>query len=134
MDQIFNNSSAEHSFNRFTELAKKIFRWPVPANKSLSSRCMSWISYLKGILSDGQYDVENLEDVLKEELGTTRRIFDSETTCGPGPRVALITSRISDGKACVLANYRGVGNRLGGASYEFLTPKTRDENPYLWQV
>lgn len=134
MDRIFNDSSAENSFNKFPELAQKIFHWPSSASGSLVSRWTSWINCLRGILSDGQYDVENLEDLLKKELGTNRRIFDFETTCGAGPRVALITSRISDGKACVLANYRGVGDRLGGPAYEFLVPKTQDENPFLWQV
>lgn len=134
MDQIFNDSSAENSFNKFPELAQKIFHRPGSASGSLVSRWTSWINCLRGILSDGQYDVENLEDLLKKELGTNRRIFDFETTCRTGPRVALITSRISDGKACVLANYRGVGDRPGGPAYEFLVPKTQDENPFLWQV
>lgn len=134
MDRIFNNSSAEDSFHRFPELAKKIFHCPGTASGSVASRWMSWIKCVRGILSDGQYDDQNLEDLLKEELGTSRRIFDFETTSGAGPRIALLTSRVSDGKACVIANYRGVGSRLGGLAYEFLIPKRQDENPFLWQV
>jgi hypothetical protein len=37
-----------------------------------------------------------------------RRWFDVTTTSSTGCRVAIITSRTSDGKACVLANYRGI--------------------------
>ncbi|CAG7951165.1 unnamed protein product [Penicillium salamii] len=48
-----------------------------------------------------------------------------------GCRVAIITSRISDGKACVLANYRGKGHRDLKAAYQFLTPRTENENPFL---
>lgn len=61
-------------------------------------------------------------------------MFDVTTTSSTGCRVAIITSRTSDGKACVLANYRGMGQREVNAAYEFLIPKTADENPHVWKV
>ncbi|QQK41072.1 Zinc finger, RING-type [Penicillium digitatum] len=61
-------------------------------------------------------------------------MFDVTTTSSTGCRVAIITSRTSDGKACVLANYRGMGQREVNAAYEFLIPKMADENPHVWKV
>ncbi|KAJ5865430.1 Acyl transferase/acyl hydrolase/lysophospholipase [Penicillium soppii] len=61
-------------------------------------------------------------------------MFDMSTTRTAGSRVAIITSRISDGKACVLANYRGVGRRLVDSAYEFLKPEEESQNPFLWEA
>lgn len=98
-------------------------------------KCLSWVAVLKDFLLDGRYDEEILENTLRDAIGSDRRIFDVGTTSGVGSRIAIITSRISDGKACVLANYRGAGRCPDDeSSYEFLGPQNWDENPPLWKV
>jgi hypothetical protein len=72
--------------------------------------------------------------VLKDGLGSTRRMFDFSTTSGSSSRVTIIASRISDGKACVIANYRGVGPRPVEAVYLFLKPQEYNEDPFLWEA
>lgn len=63
-----------------------------------------------------------LEETLKATLGPDRRIFDIDIIYITGSRVAIITSRISDGKAYLLANYYSVGRYIGISAYEFLIP------------
>jgi hypothetical protein len=77
------------------------------------------------------YDSQSLAQTLKEAVPADRRIFDVATASPAGCRVAVVASRTSDGKACVLANYRGTGQRRADAAYEFLTPSHDRENPYL---
>jgi hypothetical protein len=132
MDLVFNHSSADSSFRRFPDLARKIFQQPAKPVQAL--KCLAWITGLKHLLLDGKYDDQVLEQTLKAALGPDRRIFDAGTTCGTGSRVAVIASRISDGKACLLANYRGIGRHAGMSAYEFLMPQSQDQNPLLWEV
>jgi hypothetical protein len=130
MDLVFNHSSVDDSFQRFPDLARKIFQQPAkPALK-----CLAWIKGVERLLRDGKYDDYVLDETLKAALGPDRRIFDVETTCGVGSRVAVIASRISDGKACLLANYRGIGRQTGVSAYEFLMPQSEAQNPLLWEV
>lgn len=89
---------------------------------------------MAGLLADGQYSSHNLDRTLKEAVDVNRRVFDVTTTGSTGCRVAIITSRISDGKACVLANYRGAGRRDTKSAYEFLSPQNENENPLIWEV
>lgn len=132
MDLVFNHSSADSSFRRFPDLARKIFQQPAKPVKALKG--LAWIRGLKRVLLDGKYDEQVLEETLKAALGPDRRIFDVDTTCGTGSRVAIIASRISDGKACLLTNYRGIGRHAGMSAYEFLMPQSQDQNPLLWEV
>ncbi|KAJ5146619.1 uncharacterized protein N7515_001183 [Penicillium bovifimosum] len=132
MDLVFNHSSADSSFRRFPDLARKIFQQPAKPVQAL--KCLAWITGLKRLLLDGKYDDHLLEETLKAALGPHRRIFDVGTTCGTDSRVAIIASRISDGKACLLANYRGIGRHAGMSAYEFLMPQSQDQNPLLWEV
>ncbi|KAJ5100808.1 hypothetical protein N7456_006860 [Penicillium angulare] len=127
MDLVFNRSSAERSFQRFPEFAEKIFEQP-------ARKVQAWVLGLKGLLLNGKYDDRALEETLTAVLGAERRIFDVGTTSGIGSRVAIIVSRISDGKACVIANYRGVGRQKGESAYEFLMPRSHNENPLLRDV
>lgn len=131
MDIIFNKSSAEKSFHRFPDFARKIFNHPKTTS---SNKCIQWVRGFIGFLKDAQYDERTLETTLKEVLGPHRRLFDSTTTHDDRSRVAVIASRTSDGKACVLANYRGVGRQAGESAYEFLEPQNDSQNPFLWEV
>lgn len=77
---------------------------------------------------------KNLENVLKDALSSNRRLFDFGTTSGSNSRVAIIASRISDGKACVMANYRGAGLRPVEGAYLFLEPQDHNNDPFLWEA
>ncbi|CAG8059875.1 unnamed protein product, partial [Penicillium nalgiovense] len=135
VDMVLNGLSAEESCAKFPAFARMIFGSPPKhAPKSPISRCATWIKSLACFLADCQYDSERLEDALQRVVDPQRRMFDVTTTSSTGCRVAIITSRTSDGKACVLANYRGMGQREANAAYEFLVPKTADENPHVWKV
>ncbi|KAJ5899175.1 hypothetical protein N7495_003919 [Penicillium taxi] len=134
MDFAFNKNSAEQSFEKFPQFAQEIFPSPRPSQAVSFANCERWMRWLTGVLTDGQYDEENLENILKKSLGSNRRIFDVGTTSGVGSRVAVITSRVSDGRACVIANYRGAGFRSAESAYQFLMPEAQDQNPFLWEV
>ena len=132
---VLNNSSAAKSFSKFPALARTIFRSSVDGDQGSSViHCIRWIKTAARLLSEGQYDSNNLSDVLKEAVGPDRRIFDVATAKSAGCRVAIITSRASDGKACVLANYRGTFRREVNVAYEFLLPQSDQENPFLWEA
>ncbi|KAJ5640332.1 uncharacterized protein N7484_008194 [Penicillium longicatenatum] len=134
MDLVFNKASAEQSFQRFPQFAQEIFG-STSAFKELSIfKYFSWVGYIVGFLADCQYDGKNLEEILKKALGLNRRMFDVGTTPCTDCRVAVITSRTSDGKACLLANYRGVGVRCNESAYQFLLPQGHDQNPLLWET
>lgn len=134
MNTVFNSSSAEDSFENFPSLARQIFASSNCTSRTILSNFRPLLQCLAGVLSDGQYDDRNLENILKSVLGQDRRIFDVGTTSGVCKRIAIITSQISDGKACVLANYRGVGIRSVQSAYRFLIPQAPDQNPFLWEV
>lgn len=130
MDLVLNNLSADKCFEKFTEFAKKVFEFektPIYGN-------FKWVRFLSGILRDGKYDAEGLEEILKHGLSSYRRIFDFGTTSGISSRICIIASRVSDGKACVMANYRGIGIRPAESAYEFLTPGGGQKDPLLWQA
>ncbi|KAJ5142514.1 uncharacterized protein N7515_001301 [Penicillium bovifimosum] len=135
IDIILNGSSAEDSFRKFPAFARDVFQLaPAPSQKFSIFRCAKWIKCVAGFLADGQYDGIKLESTLKEAIDPERRMFDVSTTRTAGSRVAIITSRISDGKACVLANYRGVGQRPIDSAYQFLKPEEESQNPFLWEA
>lgn len=135
MDMVFNESSAEQCFRKFAEFARKAFDSRTnPLQEVSVFKSMKWLKCLAGFLADGQYDGENLEDVLKDGLSSTRRMFEFGTTSGSSSRVAVIASRISDGKACVIANYRGVGFRPVETAYLFLKPQGHNKDPFLWEA
>lgn len=132
MDLVFNKSSADASFRHFAELARQIFHRQAMPMQAI--KVLAWVANLRSFLADGKYNDHALEETLMTALGPDRQIFDVGTTPGVGSRVAIITSRISDGKACVLANYRGIGRHAQPAAYEFLLPRNQDHNAFLWEV
>lgn len=134
MDIVLNGSSAEESLAKFPDFARMIFE---SANQSTGLpiiRCLTWIKNLVKVLTDSRYDSENLENTLKMAVAPQRRMFDVPTTKVAGCRLAIITSRTDDGKACVLANYRGLGRRKENGAYLFLAPQKEHENPFLWEA
>ncbi|KAI2791711.1 hypothetical protein POX_c04583 [Penicillium oxalicum] len=135
MDLFFNGSSAGESFARFPSLARGIFRASAGRMAPSFLRGLNLIRGCVRMLVDGLYDTRDLEDTLKHAIDPQRRMFDVPGGASPaGCRVAIITSRTSDGKACVLANYRGLGQRDTDAAYVFLAPQSEAENPFLWEA
>ena len=134
MDMVFNETSAEDGCTKFPAFAQKIFQSSTWREKPAMLRCFELIYCVVSVLRDCQYNSSILEHNLKAILGHQRRIFDVATTNPAGCRVAIITSRSSDGKACVFANYRGIGHRNPNAAYQFLIPQNEDQNPFLWEV
>ncbi|KAJ5215322.1 uncharacterized protein N7498_001729 [Penicillium cinerascens] len=94
----------------------------------------SWFASAFNLMLTGLYDSVSLSQTLKEAVTPERRIFDVATASPVGCRVAVVASRTSDGKACVLANYRGIGQRSAKAAYQFLVPNSSQENPSLSDV
>ena len=134
VDLFFNESSAAESFARFPSLARRIFRASAGRTAPSFLRGIKFIVDSVGMLVDGLYDTKDLEDTLKQAIDPQRRMFDVPGSSPAGCRVAIITSRTSDGKACVLANYRGLGQRDPDAAYVFLAPQSEAENPFLLDV
>ncbi|CAG8272590.1 unnamed protein product [Penicillium salamii] len=119
----------------FPGLARMIFEPPSKRmQNSILARCTNWLRLLGGFMADSHYDSDNLDDILKKAVDPDRRIFDVPTAKSTGCRVVIITSRVSDGRACVWANYRGIGRRNTRAAYLFLTPRTESQNPLLCDV
>ncbi|KAF5859797.1 hypothetical protein ETB97_002406 [Aspergillus alliaceus] len=72
--------------------------------------------------------VETLDATLQELYPPERRIFDISEISPTRCRVAITANRVSDGRICVLANYRGVEQSVSGASwYQFLIPGENTE-------
>lgn len=97
-------------------------------------RWLRWISSAFNLFKGGRYDALRLIEVLQDAVGPDRRIFDVPKASPVGCRVAVVTSRTADGKVCVIANYRGAGERDPDAAYQFWTPGGELENPFLWQA
>jgi hypothetical protein len=132
---IFNDTSAEDGFTKFPAIAQAIFQPPTYREKLPLYRGFKLIDRALSVLIDCHYSSNILEHNLKKLLGHQKRIFDTPTTeRSGGCRVAIVTSRSTDGKACVLANYRGVGHRSPNASYQFLVSQNEKHNPFLWEA
>lgn len=130
--EIFlNHFSVVDCFQKFPELARKIFRGH---SRPFFLRWLNWISSAFNLFSGGRYNAQGLTDVLQDVVGPDRRIFDIPKASPVGCRVAVVASRTEDGKACVIANYRGAGQRDPDVAYQFWIPGGELENPFLWQV
>ncbi|CAG8905044.1 unnamed protein product [Penicillium nalgiovense] len=128
IDVFLNQSSVTQCFDAFPHLARNIFchssETPIP-------RCIRWFASAFNLTTDGLYDSEGLSKILKAAVDPSRRMFDVATANPAGCRIAIVASRTSDGKACVLANYRGTSPRSTNTAYEFLTPHNDRQNPSL---
>ncbi|KAJ5100980.1 hypothetical protein N7456_007032 [Penicillium angulare] len=123
---FLNDRSLDECLDVFPSFAQRIFRrarLPVP-------RCFRWMMSAFNLLTGGLYDSSELSGALKEAVGPEHHMFAPARTSPAGCRVALVASRTSDGKACVLANYRGSGQRCASAAYRFLVTNS-PEGPLL---
>ncbi|KAJ5033175.1 hypothetical protein NUH16_003091 [Penicillium rubens] len=94
-------------------------------------RCIQWLASAFNLTTDGLYDSDGLSQIFKAAVGPSRRMFDVATASPAGCRIAIVASRTFDGKACVLANYRGTRSRTTNTAYQFLAPRNGGENPAL---
>lgn len=122
----------------FQDLSKKVL---APARKRRLLR--SW-------LSDGQYNVKDLEEVLQEHYTRTRRMFDTPQANISHNKVAVIASDIKDGAPFIFANYNGAApHRAEPGKYGYKSIRKNKANtfsaygrlrpdfqaePYVWQV
>ncbi|KAJ5938376.1 hypothetical protein N7466_001510 [Penicillium verhagenii] len=130
IDIFLNHSSVENCVQAFPDLARKIFRrsrGPVP-------RFVRWLASAFNLIPSSLYNSQGLSQTFREVVGLDRRLFDVNTANPAGCRIAVVVSRTSDGKACVLANYRGTGPRRGNSAYQFLAPDDEQENPFLCDI
>lgn len=97
-------------------------------------RWLHWLGSAFNLFKGDRYDSQGLIEVFQDAVGLDRRIFDVSKASPVGCRVAVVASRTADGKACVIANYRGAGQRDPDAAYQFWTPGGELENPFLWQA
>ncbi|KAJ5160980.1 uncharacterized protein N7482_007984 [Penicillium canariense] len=135
IDMVLNGSPAELSFSRFPALARAIFKTSYSSHSKFPGfRGIQLVMLATKMLTGGQYDSANLVAVLKGAVDSKRRVFDVATTETSGCKVAIITSRASDGKACVFGNYRGQSQRTENSAYEFLLPEDEKHNPFLWEA
>ncbi|CAG8017029.1 unnamed protein product [Penicillium salamii] len=128
IDIILNQSSVTQCFNAFPDLARNIFR---RSSNSPVPRCIQWLASAFNLTRDGLYGSDRLSQIFKAAVGPSRRMFDVATASPAGCRIAIVASRTSDGKACVLANYRGTSPRTINTAYQFLAPRNDEENPSL---
>ncbi|KAJ5737415.1 uncharacterized protein N7483_002540 [Penicillium malachiteum] len=127
IDLFLNPGSVEGCFYQFPQRARKIFH----RSTATTPRLLRIMASALNLSTHGLYDSERLSETVKEVTGPGRRLFDTATVSPAGCRVAFVTSRTADGKAVVLANYRGSGQRNADAAYEFLVPRSNEENPPL---
>ncbi|KAJ5771523.1 uncharacterized protein N7511_003574 [Penicillium nucicola] len=128
IDLFLNQSSVTQCFHAFPDLARNIFRrsskFPIP-------RGIRWLASAFNLTTHSLYDSDGLSEIINTAVGPSRRMFDVATASPAGCRVAVVASRTSDGKACVLANYRGIGPRTIDTAYQFLAPRDDRENPLV---
>ncbi|KAF7589431.1 hypothetical protein BBP40_004301 [Aspergillus hancockii] len=130
LDMTCNGTSAEDACMEFPALARKIFQ--------RSRMAGSWIFWLlkstASLMNSNQYDMNLLGDALNKRYNAKAKIFDVTGTSPAGRRVVITTNRVSDGKVCVLANYRGIRRSMSETGYQFLLPRNESENPLLTDV
>ncbi|CAI7631192.1 unnamed protein product [Penicillium pancosmium] len=131
IDIFINCSSATSCFLKFPDLAQKIFR---RVYRHPILRYAHWLASAFNLTSHGLYDSRRLSETLQEAINPGRRLFDVPTMNPSGCRVAVVASRTSDGKACVMANYRGVGRNAAPAAYHFVTPHDNQEDLDLIEI
>ncbi|KAJ5976458.1 hypothetical protein N7481_010165 [Penicillium waksmanii] len=131
IDIFINGSSATSCFLKFPDLSRKIFRREY---RHPILRYAHWLASAFNLTSHGLYDSIRLSETLQEAINPGRRVFDVPTMSPSGCRVAVVASRTSDGKACVMANYRGVGRNAAPAAYHFVTPHDNQEDLNLIEI
>ena len=98
--------TVSRSIEQFKTMTKRVFRRPYGEN-TFVARCRQ---YVRSILSDGYYNIQSLEDILRESFGHDRRMFDTPLL-DSGTRVAVTASDIADASTFIFSNYNGLDDR-----------------------
>ncbi|GAA93247.1 phospholipase, patatin family protein [Aspergillus luchuensis IFO 4308] len=125
-DQVYNNTSAAEACRRFPDLAQCIFQ-PVYS----LSRIWPCLNCVLNLVRDGAYDSGALERTLQQVCQQGRRVFDVMPPLAAGRRLAIVASRISDGRPVVFPNYRGVRHGSVDLAYQRIVPHGESQNPLL---
>lgn len=129
----------------FDALARKLFQRPYGRTNLLKRLRLS----LKGWYKDGYYDINALEDCLKDYLGNDDRMFGHQ----PGvlaTKVGVIAATIGNASPVIFTNYNGPGarkeecgkgeccawrqglnDRLG---YMHIRPENVGDEPCIWEA
>ncbi len=129
----------------FDALARKLFERPQGRTNFLKRLRLS----LKGWYKDGHYDVNALEDCLRDNLGIDDRMFGYQ----PGilaTKVGIVAATIGNASPVIFTNYNGPGakkeecgkvsvvrrgkrlnNRLG---YTHIRPEKVEDEPCIWEA
>jgi hypothetical protein len=67
------------------------------------------LALLRSLFRDRRYDAKDLEEVVKEVFGTTRRLFG--TSGQSGIKIAIMAAETSKSVLCVLTNYNKTKHR-----------------------
>ncbi|KAJ5986564.1 FabD/lysophospholipase-like protein [Penicillium sp. IBT 35674x] len=105
----------------FQDLARKVL---APTRKR---------RFLRSWLSDGLYDVKDLEGALQDHYTPMRRMFDTPQDNISSNKVAVIASEIKVGAPFIFANYNGAAPHRAEPAYGRLRPDSEKE-PFTWQV
>ena len=127
---MYNGTSAEEGYCKFPSFAQKAFQ---PSNSSTLGR-FPWLASIISLLTDNHYDSNILDRTLQELYKPERRLFDVVPAAPAGIRVAIVASRISDGKPRVFTNHRGEGRAAADPPYEVSMPQNGIQDPLLWEV
>ena len=92
------------------------------------------LTALANLLNDGRHDSELLDQTLQEVYGATRRLCDPGQISPAGCRVAVTASRISDGKVCLLTNYRGIQQLPAKSEDRLVRSQNNTDSPFLWEA
>ena len=131
-DSVYNGTSAEEGYRKFPEFARKAFQ---PSRRALKK--FPWLAFIVSFLSDHYYDSDALDRTLQELYKRGQRLSDVAPTSPASParsRVAVVASRISDGKPFVFTNYRGVRPTVADPPYEVLLPQNDDRGPQISEM
>jgi hypothetical protein len=108
LDLFTNGSSIKSSTLKFTNLAQRVF--PRSGLHS-TSFCVRTLAVLRSLFRDRRYNASDLEEVVKEEFGTTRRLFGASTSGPLGAKIAIMAAETSESVLCILTNYNKTAQR-----------------------
>ena len=115
----------------FRDMTRRFFGRRHRLDKSIVAN-VRW--FLQSWLSDGIYDVNELEAALKQHFGADSRLFNSNFMLPSGFKVGVTATNITDASPFIFTNYNGVGHRRKDCGYRLVRPRDTEEEPYIWQA
>lgn len=131
-DFVYNETSAEDGFRKFLDFAQTALK---PSRTAFTK--FPWLAFIASLVTDSHYDSDVMDRTLQGLYRAGQKLFDSVPSSPASPtrsRVAVVASRISDGKPCVFTNHRGVKPTVANPPYKVLLLQNGDQNPELWEM